>query len=449
MNKLWNAIEHYDFDVPVSEYTFSIRLAHENGWTEDFTRKAIIEYKKFMYLAATARSMVSPSEIVDRVWHQHLIFTNSYNEFSRMLGKRIEHIPSTHAAGDKARFEEARTLTKYLYEETFGKQPPEFWNNTEMHQSIPLTKARHSVLKVTLFGILLVPLIVCALYLILSSVYIHINNPWFLLGYLLIVIATGAGLYFYSLKKLKTVFQSWPKTSFVFNLNAAECLYLQTGSMLSVINATVNDYVIERKLLITKENKLKLNTRETHTSEDISIIESLKQEDLYYGHLVDHLKGKPVFCNVSNALESFEKPFQKSSDFVSLYIRNVTVLLFMFSLGVVRVVTGLLRHKHVEFLIIILIFLTIAMGVYLYRFRFLMQKNIIPNYYKEEVLPLIKPLNRKWKYFLLGSVVITAAFEPLIAIYQQKNNTPFSGGCGSSCGSSCGGGGGCGGCGGD
>ena len=66
------------------------------------TQKAIEEYKKFMYLAATSNQMVSPSEIVDIVWHQHLIFTNSYSDFCNLLGKRIEHIPSTH---NKSEFE--------------------------------------------------------------------------------------------------------------------------------------------------------------------------------------------------------------------------------------------------------------------------------------------------------------------------------------------------------
>jgi hypothetical protein len=76
--QLWNKIEAFDFDNPPGEYGFSTRLAHENFWTRNFTKQAMLEYKKFMYLAATSDLMVSPSEIVDTVWHQHLIFTQSY-----------------------------------------------------------------------------------------------------------------------------------------------------------------------------------------------------------------------------------------------------------------------------------------------------------------------------------------------------------------------------------
>ena len=82
MNKqLLNEVLAFSFDGEFSEYGFSTRLAKENSWTKNFTEQAILEYKKFMYLAATANAMVSPSEIVDIVWHQHLIFTQSYKKF--------------------------------------------------------------------------------------------------------------------------------------------------------------------------------------------------------------------------------------------------------------------------------------------------------------------------------------------------------------------------------
>ena len=62
--ELWNKILAFDFDSPPGEYSFSIRMANENYWTTNFTKQAILEYKKFMYLAATSEFMVSPSEII-------------------------------------------------------------------------------------------------------------------------------------------------------------------------------------------------------------------------------------------------------------------------------------------------------------------------------------------------------------------------------------------------
>jgi hypothetical protein len=73
----------------MSEYGFSSRLAKENYWSKNFAKKTILEYKKFMYLAAMSDMMVSPSEIIDVVWHEHLIFTQSYKEFCDLLGRQI------------------------------------------------------------------------------------------------------------------------------------------------------------------------------------------------------------------------------------------------------------------------------------------------------------------------------------------------------------------------
>src|SRR6185369_5745851 len=105
---LWEKIAAFDLDDPISEYGFSTRLAAENFWTQDFTRKAILEYKKFMYLAGTSSFMVSPSEIVDTVWHQHLIFTKSYADLCDLIGKAIQHIPSTHNREDFEKFQQAK-----------------------------------------------------------------------------------------------------------------------------------------------------------------------------------------------------------------------------------------------------------------------------------------------------------------------------------------------------
>ena len=77
---LWEEVLKFELDNPNDEYGFLTRLAFENKWTIYVTETAILEYKKFMYLAATSNEMVSPSEIVDIVWHQHLIFTTSYSD---------------------------------------------------------------------------------------------------------------------------------------------------------------------------------------------------------------------------------------------------------------------------------------------------------------------------------------------------------------------------------
>ena len=101
-NLLWNKILEFDLDSPFSEYGFSTRLADENYWTKNFTTKAILEYKKFMYLAGTSDFMVSPSEVIDTVWHQHLIYTQSYNDFCQLLGifEALDRRAQQHGSGN-------------------------------------------------------------------------------------------------------------------------------------------------------------------------------------------------------------------------------------------------------------------------------------------------------------------------------------------------------------
>lgn len=140
---LWNEVLAYDFDQPLSEYGFSTRLAKENYWTQAFTQKAILEYKKFMYLAATHDAMVSPSEIVDVVWHQHLVFTQSYADFGKLLGKVVQHIPSTHNRQDAARFKQAKERTHQLYKNNFGEPPSDVWEYATMQGALQLPKAKY------------------------------------------------------------------------------------------------------------------------------------------------------------------------------------------------------------------------------------------------------------------------------------------------------------------
>lgn len=198
MNTLWKQIEDFDLDYPLSEYGFSLRLANENNWTINFTENSILEYKKFMYLAATSELMVSPSGIVDVVWHEHLIFTQSYNKFCNLLGKKIDHIPSTHNRSEFEKFKLAKERTNKLYESTFGVQPEAYWNYSNIYEPLLLTKAKIKIRTFLLIGILSFSILFAPLYYLLKDVYISINNPYFLYGYYGIIFISILILQFYN-----------------------------------------------------------------------------------------------------------------------------------------------------------------------------------------------------------------------------------------------------------
>jgi len=156
--QLWKNILDFNIDQPLTEYGFSTRLETENSWTVNFAADAVLEYKKFMYLAATSDFMVSPSEIVDIVWHQHLIFTQLYDDFCSLLGKKIVHVPSTHNRADVKVFMEAKENTAKCYLEHFGVQPSHIWEHSGIYGPLSLEKSRLKVSGIICIGVaLLVP----------------------------------------------------------------------------------------------------------------------------------------------------------------------------------------------------------------------------------------------------------------------------------------------------
>lgn len=131
-----------------------------------------------MYLATTADAMVSPSEIVDTVWHQHLIFTQSYNEFCTLLGKRIEHVPSTHNRDEFEKFKSAKERTQQLYSEVFGEQPKEIWNFSNSYEPLNLKKSNFKIRSFLVVAILVVLFLMLPVTKLLNPVYLQIKNPF-------------------------------------------------------------------------------------------------------------------------------------------------------------------------------------------------------------------------------------------------------------------------------
>jgi hypothetical protein len=122
---LWKRIEAYSLDRPDATLTFTARLARENGWSRQYARRVVEEYKRFMFLAVVAEHVVSPSEAVDQAWHLHLTYTRSYwaDFCGEVLGKKIHHDPTTGIA-EQPRFVELYEQTHRTYEMWFGEAPP-------------------------------------------------------------------------------------------------------------------------------------------------------------------------------------------------------------------------------------------------------------------------------------------------------------------------------------
>jgi hypothetical protein len=124
---LWNRLQHFTLDHPDAEFPFSKKLAKEENWTGNFTQKAIEEYKKFVYLCCIIPDGASPSEVVDKVWHLHLTYTQNYwEEFCPdILQRKLHHHPSSGGKSETEKYSNWFMETLENYRQVFGEMPPE------------------------------------------------------------------------------------------------------------------------------------------------------------------------------------------------------------------------------------------------------------------------------------------------------------------------------------
>ncbi len=131
---LWARLKDFEIDDPEADFTFSMRLARENGWTLHFSLRVIEEYKKFLLLACTSGHPVTPSDQVDQVWHLHLIYTRSYWKVlcERILKTEIHHGPTLGGMDEGEKYQNLYQLTKESYRRIFGENPPiDIWPSNE------------------------------------------------------------------------------------------------------------------------------------------------------------------------------------------------------------------------------------------------------------------------------------------------------------------------------
>jgi hypothetical protein len=391
-NKLWESILKFDFDQPVSEYGFSTRLANENYWTKQFTETAILEYKKFMYLAATSDFMVSPSAIVDIVWHQHLIFTQSYSEFCTLLNKQIQHIPSTHNRDEVEKFNLAKQRTTKFYKEVFGEQPKDIWEYADMYDSLELPKAKLKIRTVVIIGILFFIAMLIPFYYLLKPIYVQIDNPYFLRAFVIISVFCFITLELYNRSYFTKLLNKFGDFTFIKKLHSSELVYLVTQKISTVVHTTVNKLIKENVITVNEDKtiehtqNLKADNIEEH--QVLDTLHSLGRTS--YPVLIRNLTRKPVFGNVGNCINALNKYFTKSKAFGNLFYLNFGVLALLLMLGMVRLATGIFRDKPVGDLIIVLIVLAFMISYYLWRLTNLFCNKTIPGYYKKKYCPTWK-----------------------------------------------------------
>ncbi len=127
--ELYSKIQAFDIDGGPVQFSFAQRLARENGWTREYTRRAIDEYRKFLFLSAAAGHPVTPSDEVDQVWHLHLMYSESYwNRLCKeVLPKPLLHGPTKGGKAEGDKFHDWYSKTLDSYQQFFGEPPADIW----------------------------------------------------------------------------------------------------------------------------------------------------------------------------------------------------------------------------------------------------------------------------------------------------------------------------------
>lgn len=459
---LWKQVEAFDLDEGHGDYPFSLRLADENDWTLSFTGDAILEYKKFMYLAAVSDEMVSPSPIVDEVWHGHLVFSRSYAGFCRILGKRIEHYPSTQRKTEAGKFDSARRHTLELYEKHFGQLNLQVWSYPDMHASLGLEKSRYSIrYSIILFmlGFIVVLLPATA---ILSRLYRHIDSTYFLAGYAGLAMAGFLLLKYHNRRFFERFLSHTGQESFLFRLTSHELLYLKHTKKEYVIHAVVNAMLKKQTLLMAEtsvsvnEDRHRKEPADLYEKQVLSVLEDY--EYMHYPELVKRLEQSAPFLVTAQVMDALRKYISKSGLFARLIRVNFLVISCLFLLGAARLLTGIYHGKPVLFIAVLLVVILYQALSLLNGLRFLFTGRVLVSWYERHPGRVVVQEQEKevWNYFAVGGPVLVPTLLIMVNKAERsgdsfaewagrKQGDCGGGGCGSSCGGGCGGG--CGGCG--
>ena len=88
----------------------------------------LVEVLRFLGLVVMAGQRLTPSEAVDRGWHEFILCTRTYGEFCRRrFGRMVHHEPGGDEGDNRRQFKE----TLRLYRAHFGAPPSRFWHDPE------------------------------------------------------------------------------------------------------------------------------------------------------------------------------------------------------------------------------------------------------------------------------------------------------------------------------
>ncbi len=488
----WQRLVRWSPDDQESASPFAMRLAKEEGWSLAFARRAIEEYKRFVFLSVVAGHVVCPSEEVDQVWHMHLTFTMSYwsDLCDQVLQQPLHHHPSKggRAEHDKHVALYEQTLASYRF--WFGEEPPEEIWPTPARRFEDDDARRVSLRRYWLLKKPAPRLLAVVSEKLQQAGQIAARHLWFpgrrmrWAGALAILplAATGnplnwsgvefLGLYAAVLAGVISLgsmirYAWWPEDEEpTENLTPEEVACLQGNDKLAIHTALarlMTTNVIQCIPFGSEEHfRISGPLPEQPSQLESALISKISNsQDVTLADL--HATGSPVTQSLESALR--DRGWLTTEDYASTarfvpFVMTAGVAI----VGAAKVAVGLSREKPVGFLTVAVVVTFVIALMFLKRprvthavHRWLKEQRATHSPLKD-VRSMSNPTSQDVALAtaLFGSLALTGTVcEPLQAAWLRNRKTAGSSGCGTSgCGASgcggggCGGGSGCGGCGG-
>ncbi|MES2208547.1 MAG: TIGR04222 domain-containing membrane protein [Pseudomonadota bacterium] len=376
-SELYARIQAFFFDNLNAQLPFSHRLAQENNWSQAYANAVIEEYKKFVFLAIVANHPVTPSDQIDQAWHLHLTYTDSYwNDFCpNILGKPLHHGPTQGGVEEYQKFKKLYQCTLNSYHHFFGIEPPkDIW--PEMHRRfnkknhyMRLNKKNHWVIKKPDWN-LLIPSInqkfifVCTIFVVLSSgwSFAAIPNPFefkgseFLVFYFFFAIV-GLGLA-YVLKSRFFNTKIFSNVNYFSILDVYELAFLVAGKKRLIYTGLLNLFLKGYLEIQFSSNvwKVKKNISDIQHPVEKAIAQNIINSQ---GHIPTTF-AQPISFELINIQSSLQqhglllKDFFSKENFFPLFI-----LMLVLCIGFIKVIKGIMHHKPVFYLIVMMMSLVI------------------------------------------------------------------------------------------
>jgi len=110
------------------------RLSYDLNLTNEEANIAFTELKKFLFICGTNKERLTPSLVIDDIWHQFVLFTKSYIDFcEENFGRVIHHLPDWEFSDEsKNKNLKCYIRTCELIGSEFGELNPNFWKNPNL-----------------------------------------------------------------------------------------------------------------------------------------------------------------------------------------------------------------------------------------------------------------------------------------------------------------------------